>query len=84
MDTERTAVLILRAWAEARPSGLRVSIRHTSAVGNGLWRTVHLSDAKATERFVSTWLRELEETITEAAPPTPDDDTPASNGASPD
>ncbi|MCK9486590.1 MAG: hypothetical protein M0R73_07795 [Dehalococcoidia bacterium] len=86
MATERTAVLILRAWTEARPTGrLRVSLRHTSTAGAGIWRTAHLADAQATEHFVSAWLHEIETGTTGShRPPTSDSGEAASNGAGSD
>ncbi len=81
MATERTAVLILRAWSVSQPSGLRASIRHTSAAGTGLWHTVHLADSRAVERFISTWLREMDEAGPLSPPPAVEDE--AVDGAAP-
>jgi len=57
MATERTAVLIVRAWAEDHPStALRVSIRFTPIVGRSSWETRNLTDAGEVAEFVRSWL----------------------------
>ncbi|MQA01047.1 MAG: hypothetical protein GEU80_17315 [Dehalococcoidia bacterium] len=61
MVTDRTAVLIVRAWAEPdAPSSLRASARYTSAVGVGAWHTIKFADPDAIAEFVRAWLAEVE------------------------
>lgn len=75
MGNERTAVLMIRAWAgPSPPAPLRVSIRYTSEVGRGAWHTVNLADADAVARFVGAWLLEIETSTSHAELPTPAED----------
>ncbi len=61
MATERTAVLIIRAWVEPHPSSpLRANIRSTTDVAAGFESTLNLADADAVAQVVRTWLREVE------------------------
>ncbi|MCK9487710.1 MAG: hypothetical protein M0R73_13635 [Dehalococcoidia bacterium] len=61
MVTDRTAVLILRAWAEPHgPSTLRASARYSTAAGRNAWRALNLHGPEAIAAFVHGWLLEVE------------------------
>lgn len=69
MPTERTSVLILRAWRESSPPRLRATIQHTQSVGDTAWHTEHLAAVPAIAVFVHAWLEQLAERTTDTHGP---------------
>jgi hypothetical protein len=59
----RTGLLIIRAWAEPGSSSpLRVQIRLTTDVSQGVERSEILTEADAAIEMVQAWLREMADT----------------------
>ena len=60
MASDRTALLIIRAWTEEGSSEpLRAHIRLTSDVSSGIDRTLTLAQADAVCATVREWLAEV-------------------------
>jgi hypothetical protein len=56
----RTGLLIIRAWAEPGSSSpLRVQIRLTTDVSQGVERSETITEADAAIEIVHDWLREM-------------------------
>ena len=57
---ERTGLMIIRAWVEeGSPQPLRVQIRLTTDVSEGIQQTVNLSDTGAASAAVEAWLTSI-------------------------
>ena len=60
MSSDRTGLLIIRAWIEeGSEEPLRASVRLTTDLAVGIERSVTLTDADATADMVRLWLREV-------------------------
>ncbi len=60
MASDRTALLIIRAWMEeGSPEPLRAQIRLTSDVSSGFERTLTLAQADEVCATVKAWLAEV-------------------------
>jgi len=61
MASERTAVLIIRAWVEPHPAApLRANIRRTTDLTGGFQSTLNLTDSDVIAGIVQEWLREVQ------------------------
>lgn len=61
MASERTAVLIIRAWIEPHPAApLRANIRRTTDVAGGFQSSLNLTDSDVIAGIVQQWLREVQ------------------------
>jgi len=60
METDRTGLLIIRAWVEEGSSEpLRAEVRISTDVSAGFERTLNLARADAVCATVEEWLREI-------------------------
>ena len=67
MPSDRTALLIIRAWIEdGSPGPLRAQVRLTADVSKGFEATFTLADPDAIGATVQAWLADL---VAEAQPP---------------
>ena len=63
MVIDRTALLIIRAWAEHdSPEPLRADIRLTTDVSTGFQRSLTLARPEAITAAVDAWLHEIQTT----------------------
>jgi len=61
MESERTAVLIIRAWVEPHPHApLRANVRRTTDVGGGFQSTLNVTDSDVIAGIVQQWLRDVQ------------------------
>jgi len=62
MATERTALLIIRAWHESDSAlPLRATIRFTGDITTGFQPGVSFSDAAGVLEVVRTWLHDMDQ-----------------------
>lgn len=60
MATDRTGLMIIRAWVEKGSSKpLRAQIRLTTNVGDGFERDLTLAEVADVSALVETWLQEV-------------------------
>jgi hypothetical protein len=61
MASERTAVLIIRAWVEPHPAApLRANIRRTTDVAGGFQSSLNLTNSDVIAGIVQQWLLEVQ------------------------
>ncbi|PKN82598.1 MAG: hypothetical protein CVU47_02450 [Chloroflexi bacterium HGW-Chloroflexi-9] len=61
MESERTAVLIIRAWVEPHPAApLRANIRRTTDVAGGFQSTLNVTESDVIAGIVQQWLRDVQ------------------------
>jgi hypothetical protein len=61
MLSDRTALLIIRAWVEDEsPEALRAQLRLTTDVSTGFQRTLTLARPESITAAVDAWLREIQ------------------------
>jgi hypothetical protein len=61
MESEHTAVLIIRAWTEPHPAApLRANIRRTTDIAGGFQSTLNLTDSDVIAGIVQQWLHDVQ------------------------